>query len=353
MTARGRVFVGISGGVDSAVAALRLQQAGYDVVGVFIRVWQPDFIDCNWEAERLDAMRVAAHLQIPFLMCDAQEAYKQKVADYFIAEYAAGRTPNPDVLCNKAVKFGVFYDFAMKHGADYIATGHYAQVSNVESPKLLRGVDTEKDQSYFLWMIPPEHLRHVLLPVGNSPKEQIRREALTAGIPVATKKDSQGICFLGHIDIPEFLSHFIDVQVGEVLNETGDVIGEHKGVQVYTIGQRHGFTINVHSDTQAPYYVIERNLITNTITVSHTKPTKPESGELTLTSLNLFTDMLTVGTTVLFQTRYRQRPLKATISSMTHKALTIQINEAHDIPSAGQSCVLYADDVCLGGGIIA
>ena len=182
------VFVGLSGGVDSSVAAARLIDQGYNVVGVFIKVWHPDWMVCNWEQERLDAMRVAAHLDIPFLTCDAEQAYKNDVADYFIAEYQAGRTPNPDVMCNQHVKFGRFLDFATEKGADYIATGHYAQkIDN----KLHRGVDTGKDQTYFLWTLSKERLGKSLFPVGDTPKEGIRKEAEQRGIPVATKKDSQ------------------------------------------------------------------------------------------------------------------------------------------------------------------
>ena len=166
-----KVFVGMSGGVDSSVAALRLQKAGYDVTGVFIKVWQPDFLTCNWEQERLDAMRVAAHLGIPFLTCDAVDAYRDEVGKYFIDEYIAGRTPNPDVMCNQHVKFGAFLTFAMDHGADYIATGHYAQVREENGKyQLLRGNDTSKDQSYFLWTLTQEQLAKTLLPVGSSTK---------------------------------------------------------------------------------------------------------------------------------------------------------------------------------------
>jgi tRNA-uridine 2-sulfurtransferase len=188
MTTSQTVFVGLSGGVDSSVAAKRLIEAGYNVVGVFIKVWHPDFLVCNWEQERLDAMRVAAKLGIPFLTCDAEAAYRDAVAHYFIESYRAGKTPNPDVMCNKEVKFGAFLEFAKAHGADYIATGHYAQHIG---DTLVRGVDTGKDQSYFLWTLTPEQLAYTLLPVGDSQKETIRTEAAAAGLITAEKKDSQ------------------------------------------------------------------------------------------------------------------------------------------------------------------
>ena len=172
------VFVGLSGGVDSSVAALRLKNQGYHVVGVFIKVWHPDWLVCNWEQERLDAMRVAARLDIPFLTCDAEAAYRDDVADYFIAEYKAGRTPNPDVMCNKYVKFGRFLEFAETHGAHYVATGHYAQRLDCDgTSELHRGVDTNKDQTYFLWTLTQAQLQKTLFPVGDSPKATIRAEA--------------------------------------------------------------------------------------------------------------------------------------------------------------------------------
>lgn len=347
-----RVFVGLSGGVDSSVAALRLQQRGFDVVGVFIKVWQPDFIDCNWEADRLDAMRVAAHLGIPFLTCDAEEAYKQNVADYFISEYEAGRTPNPDVLCNSAVKFGAFYNFAMERGADFVATGHYAQIErNSESTAILRGVDSGKDQSYFLWQISPEKLANIIFPIGDSPKQQIRKEAELAKIPVALKKDSQGVCFLGHIDIPEFLSHFIDLTPGAVLDTTGQIIGTHNGVQVYTLGQRHGFAIHTAKTNETAHYIIDRDIDNNTITVSTTAPIDSRNDNISLDATNLFTDTLPVSLELQF--RYQQKSLRASILNQSETTIELQIEDQHERPSAGQSCVLYDGDRMLGGGIIA
>lgn len=348
------VFVGLSGGVDSSVAALRLKSQGYDVFGVFIKVWHPDFLECNWEQERLDAMRVAAKLDIPFLTCDAENAYKNDVADYFIAEYKAGRTPNPDVMCNKYVKFGAFLDFARQHNADYVATGHYAQKIETDGVfQLHRGIDTNKDQSYFLWTLTQEQLQHILLPVGNSTKDAIRKEAQDAGLITAEKKDSQGICFLGHIDIPEFLSHYIDLQKGDVLNTEGQVIGTHKGALVYTRGQRHGFTLNTQEPDQEALYVIERNIEKNTITVSNTKPVVQKQETLCLQECNFIGATITVGEELTFQSRYRQKPTKAIVTEINVKSMTLKMQEQTEGISAGQSCVLYRGTVCLGGGIIA
>lgn len=347
------VFVGLSGGVDSSVAALRLKQAGYNVVGVFIKVWQPDWLTCNWEQERLDAMRVAAKLDIPFLTCNAEKEYEEDVARYFISEYKAGRTPNPDVMCNKYVKFGAFLKFARAHGADCIATGHYATRGTVNGFYTLnRGIDTNKDQSYFLWTLTQEQLAHTLLPVGDSEKSVIRAEAEAAGLITANKKDSQGVCFLGHIDIPEFLSHYIDLVPGDVLNEHKDIIGTHKGALVYTLGQRHGFTTKTSNTEQKPHFVVARDLAANTITVSTEKPTTMTGDTLELIDVNLIAYEPTVGDVVTFQSRYRQTPKQATITAVTPESLSLTLSEASESLSVGQSCVLYQGEQCLGGGII-
>jgi tRNA-uridine 2-sulfurtransferase len=356
MTKQKTVFVGLSGGVDSSVAALRLQKAGYNVVGVFIKVWHPDWLVCNWEQERLDAMRVAAHLEIPFLTCNAEDAYRDAVAHYFIESYRAGRTPNPDVMCNKEVKFGAFLQFAQEHGADYVATGHYARKGEGESgaTALLCGIDTSKDQSYFLWSLSVDQLRQTLFPIGDTQKNGIREEALAAGLPTATKKDSQGVCFLGHIDIPEFLSHYIDLIPGVVLDEAGTVLGEHQGAFVYTLGQRHGFTIHHTSPEEAPWYVVSKDVAHNTITVSHTPPELIAGSSLTLTDLIWRGDTLPhAGETLQAQFRYRQTAQPVTIQSADADTIVIEVNGQTDKPASGQSCVLYQGDTCLGGGIIA
>ncbi|MGH7250067.1 MAG: tRNA 2-thiouridine(34) synthase MnmA, partial [Minisyncoccia bacterium] len=267
------IFVGLSGGVDSAVSAALLQKAGYEVVGVFMKTWHPDFLECNEEEERRDAMRVAAHLDIPFLTFDFEKEYKRAVADYMIREYKEGRTPNPDVMCNKEVKFGAFLKKALSMGANYVATGHYARIVDTEnfletapsetkrqgthtfpknSPHLLQGVDSAKDQSYFLWTLRQEQLSKILFPIGHLKKTEVRKLAKKFNLPVSEKKDSQGICFLGPVDLKEFLKHYIKEKKGEVVlargearpnGEAGRVIGFHDGVVFHTLGERHGFTI--------------------------------------------------------------------------------------------------------------
>lgn len=346
------VFVGLSGGVDSSVAAVRLLEQGYNVVGVFIKVWHPDFMVCNWEQERLDAMRVAAHLGIPFLTCDAEDAYRDDVADYFINEYREGRTPNPDVMCNQHVKFGRFLDFALEKGADYIATGHYAQrLEGRKNAEMHRGVDAGKDQTYFLWTLKQEQLDRTLFPIGDTPKEQIRKEAEAADIPVATKKDSQGICFLGHVDIPEFLSHYINLDPGDVLNTDGEVVGEHKGALVYTLGQRHGFTLTNHDANRTAQFIVARDIENNTITVAPEMNEVPATKTIELHSAVLRTAIST-GEEIELQIRYRQTPIQATVINIGDKTISLKPSESMEQPAPGQSCVLYRGSLCIGGGII-
>lgn len=347
------VFVGLSGGVDSSVAALRLKNQGYQVVGVFIKVWHPDWMVCNWEQERLDAMRVAAHLEIPFLTCDAEAAYRDDVARYFIDEYTAGRTPNPDVMCNQHVKFGAFLDFANAHGADFIATGHYAQKdTTAATPELHRGLDRNKDQTYFLWTLSTEQLAQSLFPVGDTPKPVIRDEAEAASIPVASKKDSQGICFLGHVDIAAFLGHYVELVPGDVLSETGDVIGTHHGALTYTLGQRHGFTLTTTDTARSQMYVVDKDMLKNTITVSPEKPTQLSASTIELSHCVL-RHSIQEQQPLEAQFRYRQQPVHVVVTSQRDTTLTLTLRDAVDTPASGQSCVLYDGDHCLGGGIIS
>ena len=346
------VYVGLSGGVDSSVAALRLKKRGFTVVGVFIKVWHPEFMVCNWEAERLDAMRVAAHLEIPFLTCDAVAAYRDEVARYFISEYQAGRTPNPDVLCNKEVKFGAFLRFAKERGADFIATGHYVQRINTGTEEQLhRGIDTSKDQSYFLWSLSREQLAFSLFLVGDSNKALIRNEAAKAGIPTAEKKDSQGVCFLGHIDIPEFLSHYIDLVPGEVLNIQGEVVGTHRSALVYTIGQRHGFALSNQDTMRQHHYVVAKDIELNTITVSTEAILSAETDEIKLINTVLRCD-LSPNEVLTAQFRYRQAPFKISIIKSSDSTLTVKLLEKTEKPASGQSCVIYQGSHCVGGGIL-
>src|SRR5258706_6959399 len=248
-----KVFVGLSGGVDSSVSAALLKEAGYDVTGVFIKVWQPDFFECTSKDDRLDAMRVCAKLGIPFKTLNLEKEYKKEVVDYMISEYKKGNTPNPDVMCNKEVKFGAFLRFAIKMGADYVATGHYAR--NIFNKKtglyeLCKSEDSDKDQSYFLWTLGQKELKRTLFPVGGYKKKYVRKLAEKFDLITANKKDSQGLCFVGKIDMKEFLMHFIKEKPGNVADERGNIIGNHNGVFFYTLGERHGFNISKKTNNQ-------------------------------------------------------------------------------------------------------
>ncbi len=348
-----RVFIGLSGGVDSSVAALRLLRDGYDVVGVFIKVWQPDFIRCDWEKERLDAMRVAAHLGIPFLTCDAEEAYKQHVADYMIDEYRKGRTPNPDVMCNEFVKFGAFYVWARERGTDFIATGHYAQMKVIKGTHTLHtALDSAKDQTYFLAHITQDALNHSLFPVGDTLKSNVRKEAEKNNLPTFKKADSQGICFLGHIDIQDFLSHYIALEKGNVYDESGTVIGEHDGALIYTLGQRHGFRIRASGESR-PHYVIGRDIENNNIVVS---PQVPETQSGTSIHIHRF---VSLGNGIVDDKTYDavfryhgpRIPVRITLSQGGNGILTPEVDTLQQ-PTGGQLCALYRGTECVGSAFI-
>lgn len=340
---KGRVFVGLSGGVDSAVSAALLKEAGYDVTGVFIKVWQPDFLPCTWRDERRDAMRVAVKLNIPFLFFDFEAEYKNGVADYMIEEYRKGKTPNPDVMCNREVKFGAFWQLAKKMGADYIATGHYAR--NIDN-ELYEGVDKDKDQSYFLWTLTKDDLEHTLFPIGHLRKNEVRKIAEKHGLHTAEKKDSQGICFIGDVDIEEFLSHYIETKPGHILDTRGDVIGTHTGALYYTLGERHGFEVNKKNFDSKPYYVVSKNIHENTITVSNDNEEifKSKSGVVTIEKLNY--DSKNESKELEARIRYRQPKFKVSLEKNR-----VNLLEPQTVDS-GQSIVFYSGERCLGGAII-
>ena len=346
MTKLKTIFVGISGGVDSSVAAYLLKQQGYDVQGIFVKTWSPDWLPCTWVDEKRDAMRICAELGIRFHFLDASEEYKQGVADYMISEYQAGRTPNPDVLCNKVIKFGAMWQYAKAYGAEGIATGHYAQVEN---GVLKKAIDPAKDQAYFLWMVEKELLQSIYFPIGHLKKSEVREIAEKVGLFTATKKDSQGICFLGEVDMKEFLLHYIDQKSGPVINEQGIVIGDHDGIYFYTLGERHGFRITEKNTSRTPYYIVAKNIETNTLTVA-TSPKDSTNiiGTVTL-SLRDTNWMITpkIDTAYTAQIRYHGALLEAILSN-DH---TITLTTDEPIP-LGQSLVLYDGETVIGGGVI-
>lgn len=364
--AKKKTFVGLSGGVDSAVSAAVLLEQGHDVTGVFIKVWQPEFLPCTWKEDRIEAMRVAAHLGIPFMTLDLEKEYKAGVVDHMIREYAAGRVPNPDVMCNAHVKFGAFLDFALGHDAEQIATGHYSRIKEIvpggrDDPekavryKLLRGVDPEKDQSYFLWTLTQRQLAHSLFPVGDLTKARVRSLAAKFDLPNAQRKDSQGLCFMGPVDMADFLRRYTNAVPGKVLDVSGREIGEHRGALIYAVGQRHGFHTEKLSSNEEPYFVIEKDMAKNTITVGHAPPRTPQKKavELTISGVNDISGDLHAPENVLARMHHRGELVPVEISRITADASRVRILGKSEPTSPGQSLVFYRGEACLGGGIIS
>ncbi len=351
------VFVGMSGGVDSSVSAYLLKNAGYKVVGVFIKVWQPEGFPCTAKEDRLDAMRVAAQLDIPFLTLDLEKEYKNGVIDYMLKEYRKGNTPNPDVMCNKEVKFGAFLEWALAQGADFVATGHYVQVAHTEDEsKILTSVDVEKDQTYFLWTLTQEQIKHIIFPIGHLKKNEVRKIAEKAGLYTAPKKDSQGLCFVGTISFKDLLKLELKPERGHVLNDEGEIIGTHDGAILYTNGERHGFTILKKTPFDNKLFIINRDIEKNTITVSHKKP--EQNSGLLIKNIALKDTSFTrvpfyIGQKLLVRFRYRSQLFTCCVISVKNGEVILETEVSVSV-TPGQSAVLYSVDnteLC-GGGIL-
>lgn len=338
-----KVYVGMSGGVDSSLTAALLVEQGYDVTGVYMKNWTQDLpgLKCPWADDLADAKRVAVQLGIDFEVFDFEKEYKQKVVDYMIEEYKLGRTPNPDVMCNQEVKFRLFLDAALEHGADMIATGHYAQV---EDGTLKMAIDTNKDQTYFLYRVTGEALQKTLFPLGGYTKPEVRKMAEERGLYTAGKKDSQGICFVGQIGIRDFLSQYVDQKPGAIIDtQTGEKVGTHDSAIFYTLGQRHGLDIG----GGLPYYVVGKDMDKNEVYVTRDL----NDGELwkrqiELGSVHWINETPTEGT---YQIRVRHR---APLVDAELRGNTLQLAEPQRAVAAGQSVVVYSGDICLGGGIV-
>ncbi len=331
MDARGRkIFIGLSGGVDSAVSAALLVRAGAKVTGVYIKGWYPPGMPCTWAMERRDAMRVAARLKIPFLTLDASAEYKKGVIEYMLAEYRLGRTPNPDIMCNKKVKFGAFYRYAKTLGADAIATGHYRS--------------GEKDQSYFLSLVPKVILAATVFPVGDMEKSEVRTLAKKFNLPVAEKKDSQGVCFLGSVSVEEFLKSEFGVHSGRALDEEGHVIGRHDGVLLSTLGQRIALQ---ESHEAGPWFVLAKDIEKNELVVGKSRLLRPQDAvkEISFSKANWFVEP--VGG-VEAQYRYRGPRIRGHIEEDRF----VSISSLPEIPTPGQVIVFYRNNEMLGGGVI-
>lgn len=364
-----KVFVGMSGGVDSSVSATLLKEQGFDVVGVFIKAWYPSWLSCTWRDDRRDAMRVCAKLGIPFLTFDLEKEYKKEVIDYMIAEYKKGRTPNPDVMCNRMIKFGAFLKKAKKMGADFVATGHYSQIEKLKikmksdnakskndkiSYSLKISKDKEKDQTYFLWTLTQKELKNVIFPIGGFKKPKVRKLAKKYGLSTAEKKDSQGLCFLGKISIRDFLKKYIKENKGKVVDENGNIVGSHSGATFITIGQRHGFEITEKATDRKPYYVVEKDIKKNLLVVSHKKEEKESfQKEVVIEGVSWTSGKPDFSKEYSARIRYRQPLQKCHIKLCQRGRLTIVFKKPQRAVSPGQSLVVYSKGACLGGGIIA
>lgn len=338
------IFVGLSGGVDSSLAASLLLEAGESVVGTFIKIDVPEIAQCTWREDRLAAKRTAATLGIPFVEYDLSEAHRQSVIEYMVNSYKEGHTPNPDTLCNRSIKFGALWDLVSKDGATHLATGHYARIeAHGEKHVLKKGIDPSKDQSYFLWQLTQDDLSHAIFPLGGFTKDTVRHMARERNLPSAKRKDSQGLCFIGDISLGEFLDVFIEQKQGDVLDTSGNTIGTHTGAAQYTIGQRHGFSL--HHTPAKPCYVIARDTIKNTIVVSE-DVTQVLKTEIPLNNVSWVRGTAPWAQKLSVALRYHGGLHSARLRGDT------LVLDSPALAVSGQSAVLYDGDECLGGGEI-
>ena len=349
-----KVVIGMSGGVDSAVGAYLLKKQGYDVVGLFMKNWDSNLSNdtqgitdgiCPQELDYIDAKKVCDKLNIPLYRVDFIKEYWDNVFKYFLDELEKGRTPNPDIMCNKYIKFDVFIEEAKKLGADKIATGHYARYIN---NKLLRAVDLNKDQTYFLSQVPKEQLKDVLFPVGDYLKEEIRKIAKEEELPVADKKDSTGICFIGERNFQKFVSNYLKGNPGDIIDiETKKKVGTHIGLMNYTIGQRRNVGL---SGDEKRHYVVGKNVKDNILYIAYSDDNEYlKSDEAIIDTMNYLSDIRPINCTAKF--RYRSTDINVKVTYLSDNEISLKYDEAIAV-TPGQACVLYLDDECIGGGII-
>ncbi len=353
-----RVVVGMSGGVDSSVTALLLKQQGFEVTGLFMKNWEDDDSDeyCSSRQDLLDAVSVADTIGIPIEAVNFAAEYKERVFAYFLREYQAGRTPNPDILCNSEIKFKAFLDHALQLGADCIATGHYAQVREANGQfQLLKASDTSKDQSYFLHRLNQAQLSHAMFPLGKLLKSEVRAIAEQHGLSNYAKKDSTGICFIGERPFREFLNRYLPTQPGEMRTPDGKIVGQHIGLSFYTIGQRQGLGIGGDKDsTGEPWFVASKDMTHNRLIVvqGHDHPRLLNKRLTALDSHWIGGTAPQLNHTYAAKTRYRQADAPCRITQLDNGNCAVEFNEPQWAVTPGQSVVLYDGEVCLGGAII-
>lgn len=350
------VVVGMSGGVDSSVAALLLKEQGYDVIGLFMNNWKETDPNgcCTAEEDYTDVRRVADLIGIPYYSVDFSQEYWNNVFSFFVEEYKKGRTPNPDVLCNREIKFGAFREQAAKIGADYIATGHYCGVKRVGGRTYLtRAVDENKDQTYFLNQVTEAQIDNVLFPLQNITKPEVRKIAEKYRLVTAKKKDSTGICFIGERNFRGFLSKYVPMKEGEIKTLDGRTVGRHDGVYFYTVGQHKGFGLGgvKGENNSEPWYVVRKDVSNNILYVNQGEPPELYSDTLTTEGFNFITEDIADGKEVAVRIRHRQ-PLQKARFFHTETGARVEFFEKQRAIAPGQYCVVYDDDVCVGGGVI-
>ncbi len=347
---KGKVLVALSGGIDSAVSAVLLVRAGYEVEAAFMKNWSSTNgllrNECPWLDDRREALKVAAFLGIKMHTFDFEKQYTKKVMDYFFKEYSAGRTPNPDVMCNKEIKFKLLYDRALSMGFNYLATGHYAQIKN---SRLIRSADEFKDQTYFIYNLKPEQLDHILFPVGKYKKTQVRNMARRFNLPNCNRKESMGLCFVGKIRLNDFLTQKIKPKPGKIIDIKGNILGEHNGIFRYTIGQRQGLKIG----STGPYYVVSKDLPTNSIVVTNNpKDRALQTRSVQISDVNWINKPKKFPSHLKGRFRHQQALQDLTIQIAVNGIYDVEFKTPQLAVASGQSLVLYKGRECLGGGII-